>query len=259
MYLRYDLEPYSDVQVRKAMQMAIDIQALNDAFFQGEAGNFPSMVTPDWPDYHTPLSEYPQDVQEAFSYNPEKAKALLAEAGYPDGFKQEMPMSSAAGTLDRDLADMFIQYWEDIGIETEIRTVEAAAMYSFATSGEQQMNWFWSSFTWMPTNALNTVSHGQATTPWNYGNVDDPYFNDITDKIREEPDAAKRDKMLKELFFYGTTQFYSVNGPIHYYYTTWWPWMKGYTGETRSCVWGVSQIYARVWIDQDLKAEILGR
>ena len=252
--LNYAKEPYTDIRVRKAMQMAINLPEIADTLFGGNGDSYPFMASKGaMAAYFTPFDELDAETQEGFTYNPERAKELLAEAGYPNGFKQEMPMNAAS-----DLADLFIAYWNQVGIETDIRLMEGAAYSSFVYGGEQEIAWFWSCGTWYPLEVLNFWYGGQDTVPWNFANTDDPVFNDLMDRIRVEQDQMERDSLMKEAFLYGTTQFYYTAAPSVDSYRLWSPWLKGYQGEIRLVVTAEAHTFARTWVDQDLKYEMTG-
>jgi len=257
--LRVDKKPYKDIRVRRAMQMAIDIKGINRDYYEGSGGDYPFMILPAFPDYFTPLEEMSKDVQEAFTYNPEKARALLKEAGYSNGFTQELPLSSVANTEQRDLTNLFIAYWEDIGIKTKIRTLEGAAYSSFVYGGKQDMAWLYTCGFWMPTQILVFFYGGQKKTVWNFSNANDPEYNARWDAIQTETDQAKRDRMLKEAFVYGTSQFFYTAGPTRASFRMWQPWIKGYQGEYALQAVSYSPTVARIWIDQDLKRKRTGR
>ncbi len=71
--------------------MAIDRQAIINTVFGGKGVIHNNPFPADWPEtVYTPLEKMPKEVQENFEYNPERAKLLLAAAGYPDGFSVTM-------------------------------------------------------------------------------------------------------------------------------------------------------------------------
>ena len=78
--------PFLDIRVRKAMQMAIDLETINNTYFQGFASWKPQGVIGDGlKGYYVPFEEWPEDVKKVFDYDPEGAEALLDEAGHPRG------------------------------------------------------------------------------------------------------------------------------------------------------------------------------
>ena len=74
--------PFDNVKVRQAMNYAIDKQSIIDAFFEGRAEIAKNPMPPS-------ISGYNDDIP-GYEYNPEKAKELLAEAGFADGFEMEL-------------------------------------------------------------------------------------------------------------------------------------------------------------------------
>ena len=252
--LNMGIEPYSDVRVRKAMQMAINLEELAATYYGGTADPWPYMGHKSFPAYYAGFDEMPADVQEAFTFDPEGAKDLLTAAGYPNGFKQEMPLSGPW-----DLADLFIAYWEGIGIETEIRLMEGAAYSDFIYSGNADMVWIWSCGYWMPTQIYEYWYGGQETVPWNFSNANDPVFNQYRKDILANPDAAERTRLIKEGFIYGVGQYFYTAGPVQVANVAWQPWLKGYQGEDRITSVAFGPTWARVWVDQDLKYEMTGK
>ena len=157
-----------------------------------------------------------------------------------------------------DLADLFIAYWEGIGIETEIRLMEGAAYSDFIYGGNQDMVWMYSCGTWEPAGVLNYWYGGTETVFYNFSDANDPVFNEYLDAIWAETDEVERDRLYKEAFVYGTCQYFYTAGPSAVGYIFWQPWLKGYQGETRIQVWNRAATYARVWVDRDLKFEMTG-
>ena len=89
--------PYKDKRVRQALMMATDYEMFRTQLYGGDAE---TLVWPvarqNAPDLIDPLDKMPQSVQTLYKHNPEGAKKLLAEAGYPSGFKTSVVCSSAS-------------------------------------------------------------------------------------------------------------------------------------------------------------------
>ncbi len=90
--------PQYDIRVRRALNMAINNQELVDDYFGGNAvvSTFPTMPAKELMAMYTPMEEMPEWFQEMYEYHPDKARELLAEAGYPDGFKTEVLATAAS-------------------------------------------------------------------------------------------------------------------------------------------------------------------
>jgi len=103
--------PLEDVKVRQAMNYAIDRQAIIDALFNGYASLTAGFVTSGNLGYDPDLEPY--------SYDPDKAKELLAEAGYPDGFEIGMACPTGAYTNFEQVCEAVGGYLNEVGITFE--------------------------------------------------------------------------------------------------------------------------------------------
>ena len=117
--MNVQLKPFDDIRVRKAMNMALDLETINRGFFKGYADTVPQgMLSRDMgPEFATPFEEWPEDVKKGFMYDPEGAKKLLAEAGYPNGFKVAL---LHAVRFDLSWSELAAAYWGKIGVDVEI-------------------------------------------------------------------------------------------------------------------------------------------
>ena len=118
----------SDARVRKALQYSIDRQAILDSLYAGlgelENGIFPHGLI----GYNADLAEIPYDV--------DKAKELLADAGYPDGFEMELCYSSDAGQTTKDMLEIISAYWAEIGVTAKVTEVDEGSFYDMRAAGE---------------------------------------------------------------------------------------------------------------------------
>ncbi len=109
-------EPFDNVLVRQAMNYAIDREKISQTAFHGEAN---TTVLP----YAATSWAYPADLANYYEYDPEQAKALLAEAGYPDGFDFQIIIRGAGGAY-LDMAQVYQQDLAAIGVNAEIVPTE---------------------------------------------------------------------------------------------------------------------------------------
>ncbi len=113
--LNQAIGPLRDVRVRKALQLSLNRQILLDAVYSGrgtiENGIFPKGLF----GYNPDLPEIP--------YDPETARQLLAEAGYPNGFNLPITVRSSSAMLDITVLRLAASMWDDIGVQTSIEVI----------------------------------------------------------------------------------------------------------------------------------------
>ena len=114
--------PFSDIRVRRAMQMALDLETISETFFSGLADPTPhGPIDNSKIGVGTPFEEWPEEIKQYYRHDPEGAKQLLAEAGYPDGFKTRLDYTER---FDISYAELAANYWREIGVEVEIHTID---------------------------------------------------------------------------------------------------------------------------------------
>ena len=109
-------KPFDDLRVRQAVAYAIDQKAIVDAFWSGLGTPAAEFIPPGL------IGRAGYDI---YPYDPEKAKQLLADAGFPNGFKTEfwyMPVSRPYFPSPKDIAEAVAGYLSQVGIQAELRT-----------------------------------------------------------------------------------------------------------------------------------------
>jgi len=248
-HVRTDLadEPWSDVRVRQAMQMAINYDEMAATIYEGSPYTMVWPIAPGMPGY-TPFEELPANLQDLWSYNPDKAKDLLAEAGYPDGFSGVLNMIM----YWEDMSIAMTQYWAAIGIDLELNVIDDAASWSFST-GDYEDTYTGYCGTGYINRSLSYVNGGVPGNWMNISKVDDPLSVEFTQKFESTLDAEERVELLRAENLRQMELVYEIPAPSMVNYRFWAPWIKGYVGE--NCDFPERYI----WVDQDLKYEYTGQ
>jgi peptide/nickel transport system substrate-binding protein len=153
-----------------------------------------------------------------------------------------------------DLLPLVAGYLEQVGVKMEIQTMEYAAFLSAMTSKQNAPGYFMDNGHTNPTRTLHkSFVYSQ---PWNPAQWNDPKFSAKMDQVYLEPDESKRIQMIDEMTTEIVDKAPYVWLPTPYNFTAWWPWVKGYEGELRAGAARPGPIYARMWIDQDLKKKM---
>ena len=121
------IEPLNNANVRKALQMAIDRQAILDAVYGGE-GHVLSSFIPEGVLSHNPDAE-------AIPFDPEQAKAILAEEGYADGFDMEVAVMADSAT-SLNISTIIKSYLGQIGVRVDIKQYDESSYYDIRRDGE---------------------------------------------------------------------------------------------------------------------------
>ena len=245
--------PFADIRVRKAMSMAIDRKAIIRDYLAGEGAEVSWPQCAGWGEsVATPVEKMPPEIREIYEYNPEKARQLLAEAGYADGFQTHLISFDAL--MER--LQILQAYWKDIGVDVELRPMESGALWGTLFSRRHQAMF---AAGWGQGDPVGVLAYFTTGHYYNLSDTSDAYYDESFYTIMETADDAERDRLCKELDLYYKSQVFAVAFPSQVDYTFWQPWLKSYHGEqSLGTYYGQGQVWARIWIDQDLKMEMIG-
>jgi len=201
--------PFKDRRVREAIYRAIDIESLRRVTMRGQALPTGS-ITP------SPLASNPE-AEKRLPYDPARAKQLLAEAGYPDGFGYTLDCPNNRYINDEQICVAVAGMLAKIGLRVRVNA-QPRAIY-FARLPKRDTSAYMLGWGGAVTDAqtiLTPVLHSpdsKGSGDYNYGNYRNAKLDALIDAARTESDAAKRKKIIAEAIAEHNAQIHHV--PLH--------------------------------------------
>jgi peptide/nickel transport system substrate-binding protein len=261
MAMATNFAPLDDIRVRQALMMSINTEEIARELHGGYAGDelLPYIGTTG---YYTPMDELPQEVQDVYTYNPEKAKQVLADAGYSEGDVEFTNYFCHRGYGGYDEWHLLINsYFAAIGVKTEMKFLDCGAYMGMMFSEDHTlfdgMGHRGSGYQPAPTDAGFRIGAFYSGNDFPY-HVNDPHYDALYERWRDEVDegSAEWNALLKEMNDYAFTQTWFLPMPSPNLFALWQPWFKNYVPG-----WGVLFSFldgslAHQWIDQELKVKM---
>jgi dipeptide transport system substrate-binding protein len=195
-YLAFNTEkaPFTDVKVRQALSMAVNRDAIIEAVYQGAGKKAKNPIPPTIWSYN--------DKVEDTKYDPEAARKLLADAGFPNGFETDlwaMPVQRPYNPNARRMAEMVQADWAKIGVKTKIVSYEWGEYLRRTKDGEHQtMLMGWTGDNGDPDNFLYVLLGCEAVGSANRARFCHQPFNELLIKAKRTPDVKERTKFYEE-------------------------------------------------------------
>jgi ABC-type transport system substrate-binding protein len=169
-------KPFTDMLVREALNYAVDRKAITDRILMGLGTPMDSPMGAAWGHVSGRVYEY----------NPDKAKALLAQAGYPNGFETTMWSPQGRYLMDRQVAEAVVGYLDKVGVKVKMQVMEWATYMNALSVPAKQANWDLFLLGWAPSTgdadwALRPVLATSMFPP--DGNNDALYSNSTVDAL----------------------------------------------------------------------------
>jgi peptide/nickel transport system substrate-binding protein len=183
-------EPFNDPKVRQAIGLAIDTETIVNAVFRGVGAPAQGAVPPNIKYFNKELGAPDFDV--------EKAKALLAEAGYPDGFKAKVWTNEKKARVD--MCTIIQSQLKEIGVDVEIQVLEWGAYLEGIKTGQHEMFMVgWSTQTPDPDMSLYGPFHSSQKGKNNFSYYDNPKVDELLQQGRLMEDSPEREAVYAEL------------------------------------------------------------
>ncbi|RQO37038.1 ABC transporter substrate-binding protein [Herminiimonas sp. KBW02] len=206
--------PLRDIRVRQAISKSINRQALVDRTMEGLAVPASNIVAPGLLGYN--------DALKVEAYDPEGAKKLLAEAGYPNGFALTLHGPNDRYINDAQVVQTVAQFLNRIGIQTKVVTLPLSVYFSKARAGEFSvalLGWGTLAGDFGLRTLVGTSNPDTGWGTWNWGKYSNPALDKLIASSLGSVDQAKRTGYAQEAAAVAMKDYAVV--PLHHQYATW--------------------------------------
>jgi peptide/nickel transport system substrate-binding protein len=211
--------PFKDVRVREAFYRAIDSEALKTKVMRGESAPTALMVA-------TMIKGYDKSLDQRPSYDPKKAKELLAAAGYPNGFEVGLDCPNDRYVNDEKLCVAAATMLSQIGIKVNLKAQTKSLYFAKILAPKFETSFFllgWTPATYDAHNMIQNLAYcrkeGQTKGLFNVGGWCNPKVDELSDKILVETDQAKRTAMMQDVLKTMRDEFAYI--PLHQQTVVW--------------------------------------
>lgn len=202
--------PLLDERVRKALWHGIDHDALRERIMRGNSRTVGIMVAP-------PVPGYDESIDQPYPYDPEQASALLAEAGYGDGFTVKLDCPNDRYINDEQICVAVKAFWERLGLTVDLTTESRSTFFPKVDRGETDI--YMSGWATLPAMDGFSVLHALLATRDgsrggnNPNGLSDPRIDELDVSAATELDEEARMAMLTEAFQITRDKAYYL--PLH--------------------------------------------
>jgi len=182
--------PFRDLRVRRAVYQAIDIDSIVAKVLRGQASPTGSFVSP-------LVTGYLPELERRLPYDPATARALLKDAGYPNGFTVQLDCVNV--TFRAAVCQAITAMLAQVGIRATFQPSPSALFFpklTQATSSFFEFGWIPTTDAWSMLNSIVRSYDGTGAGQFNGGRYSSAKLDGLIDAIRIEPDADRRRQLV---------------------------------------------------------------
>lgn len=203
--------PFKDRRVRQALYQAIDIETLRSKLMRGQS--LPTGgITP------SPLGAYNDAALERrLPHDPAAAKALMVEAGYPQGFEVTLDCPNNRYINDEEICLALAAMWAQLGVKVKVNAMPRSTYFPKLQKQDTSMYLLgWGGSITDAETTLTPVLRSRGADgigTWNFGGVANPKLDELAAASSREPDATKREALVKAALAEHHAQIHHL--PLH--------------------------------------------
>jgi peptide/nickel transport system substrate-binding protein len=187
--------PFKDLRVRQALYYGMDIEAIKRTLMRGLSIPTGELITPQVYGYFPEANKRPP-------YDVNKAKALLKEAGYPDGFAVTLDCPNDRYINDALICQALTSMWAKIGLKVTLDAMPKAQYFAKINKHDTSLYMLgWAVATFDAQDALINLVHtpdGKGNGEYNDGSYSNPKMDALIDAMKTEGDVKKRLSMIHD-------------------------------------------------------------
>ncbi len=187
--------PFKDKRVREALSVAIDREAIKKSIMRGMSVPANLMVAPG-------VNGYDKVLDTPLKADTAKAKQLLVDAGYPNGFEFQLNCPNNRYVNDEKICQAVIAMWARIGVKANLASENMATFIQKVQNFDSSMYLLgWGVATYDGQYAVQSLARTRtsgADGNFNFSRVSDATVDKLTDAMKTETDVAKRNGMIRD-------------------------------------------------------------
>jgi peptide/nickel transport system substrate-binding protein len=208
--------PFADRRVRQALSLAIDREAIRRSTMSGLSIPAALIVAPG-------VSGHDAQLDTPAKADAARAKALLAEAGYPNGFEVRLNCPNNRYVNDEKICQAVSAMWARIGVKAQLASENMATFIQKVQNFDTSLYLLgWGVATYDAQYALQSLVRTRtsgADGNFNFSRVSDPQLDRLIDAMKTETDAPKRNAMVREALLRVRDEAYVI--PLHHQVRPW--------------------------------------
>ncbi len=208
--------PFKDKRVREALNISVDREAIKRATMRGLSLPAAIIVAPG-------VNGHSADLDAPIKVDTDRAKKLLAEAGYPSGFEFQLNCPNNRYVNDEEICQNLVSMWARIGIKVKLAAEGMATFIAKVQNFDSSaylLGWGVATFDaqYSLQSLVRTRTSG-ADGNFNFGRVSDAQLDKLDDAMKTETDVAKRNGLIKEALQRARDEVLVI--PLHHQLRPW--------------------------------------